>query len=186
MRKYFSIILLFIVITSHAQHSFFRGNNNYVAPIEVPIIATGGVSNGLDFDGINDYVENSSLVITPSLGFTIEGWIKVNDLGFSAMATQTINQYPAPFDMYVLNGSGNVCFLVGQGNVTGSTTSSSTLTIGTWTHLAFVYDPSIAKVIIYINGVQDGIGNATPPGNVGSSKFIIGNRYDNFTGLISL
>ena len=56
-----------------------------------------GANNGLDFDGVNDYVENISLGITPSLGFTIEGWMKLKDLGYSAMATQTINNLPAPF-----------------------------------------------------------------------------------------
>lgn len=49
--------------------------------------------------------------------------------------------------------------------------------------LAFIYNPSTAKIQIYINGVLDGISNATPPGNVVGSKFIIGNRYDNYTGL---
>ena len=142
-----------------------------------------GANNGLDFDGVNDYVENISLGITPSLGFTIEGWMKLKDLGYSAMATQTINNLPAPFDMYVTNGNGLVSFLVGQGNVTGNVTGSTALIIGTWTHLAFVYDPAIAKIIIYVNGVQDAIGAAAPPGNVSNSKFLIGNRYDNVTVL---
>ena len=140
-------------------------------------------SNGLDFDGVNDYAVNTSLVITPSLGFTIEGWMKIRDLGYSALATQTINYLPAPFDIYVENGSGRLTFLVGQSNVSGSASGSTVLAIGTWTHVAFVYNPAIAKVIIYVNGVQDGIGDASPPGNVAGSKFIIGNRYDLYTGL---
>lgn len=88
------ILLILTVFDSHAQHGFFRGHNNYVAPAN-----TLTPANTLDFDGIVDYVENTSLVVNPSLGFTIEGWIKLNDLGYSAMATQTINNYPAPFDM---------------------------------------------------------------------------------------
>ncbi len=179
MKKFLLLSFLLLAVVAKAQHAFFRGTNNYVAPVVAPPTP----SNALDFDGINDYVENTTLVINPSLGFTIEGWMKVNDFGYSAMATQTINNYPAPFDMYVTNGSGNVSFLVGQGNVTGSVTSSSTLTIGTWAHLAFVYNPSIAKIQIYINGVLDGISDAAPPGNVAGSKFILGNRFDNYTGL---
>jgi hypothetical protein len=140
-------------------------------------------SNGLDFDGVNDYAVNTSLVITPSLGFTIEGWMKIRDLGYSALATQTKTYLPAPFDMYVENGSGRLTFLVGQSNVSGSASGSTALAIGIWTHVAFVYDPAIAKVIIYVNGVQDGIGAASTPGNVAGSKFIIGNRDDLFTGL---
>jgi len=178
MRKYIYLILLLTVCISHAQHGFFRAHNNYVAPA-----TTSTHSNALDFDGIDDYVENNSLIINPSLGFTIEGWMKINDLGFSAMATQTINNYPAPFDMYVSNGSSKIGFLVGQGNVTGNVTSNTSLTVGDWTHLAFVYNPSTSKIEIYINGVQDVISDASPPGNVAGSKFIIGNRYDNYTGL---
>ena len=179
MKKYLLLSFLLLAVVANAQHAYFRGTNNYVAPVVAPPTP----SNALDFDGVDDYVENTTLVINPSLGFTIEGWMKVNDFGYSAMATQTINNYPAPFDMYVTNGSGNVSFLVGQGSVTGSVTSSSTLTIGTWAHLAFVYNPSIAKIQIYINGILDGISDATLPGNVAGSKFIIGNRYDNYTGL---
>ena len=144
MKKYLLLSFLLSVFFAKAQHAFFRGTNNYVAPVVAPPTP----SNALDFDGINDYVENTTLVINPSLGFTIEGWMKVNDFGYSAMATQTINNYPAPFDMYVINGSGNVSFLVGQGSVTGSVTSSTALTIGSWAHLAFVYNPSIAKIQI--------------------------------------
>ena len=140
-------------------------------------------SNGLDFDGVDDYVINNSLVIDPSLGFTIEGWMKINDLGYSALATQTLSYLPAPFDMYVINGDGRLGFLVGQSSVTGSVVGSTVLTIGVWTHTAFVYDPAIGKVIIYVNGVQDGIESASPPGNVVGSKFIIGNRDDMYTGL---
>jgi len=181
MKIKISIIILLITSAYNlqAQQSIFRSHNIYVSP---PVVY-GLTGNALDFDGLNDYADNSSLVIDPSLGFTIEGWIKIKDLGFSAMATQTINNLPAPFDMYVSEGTGRVSFLVGQGSVTGNVTTDKALTINTWSHLAFVYNPVTAKILIYINGTQEAIADATSPGNVSGSKFIIGNRFDNVTGL---
>ena len=75
MRKYAVIILLLTIIASHAQHSFFRGTNNYVAPAAV----STSQANALDFDGIDDYVDcgiNTSLNLMSSM--TIELWIKPN------------------------------------------------------------------------------------------------------------
>jgi Concanavalin A-like lectin/glucanases superfamily len=178
--KYFLIGFLFWVWSIASAQVMLPA---YQGVFNAKMVVAGSASNALDFDGVNDYVLNNSLAIDPSLGFTIEGWMKIRDLRYSALATQTVNQYPAPFDMYVLSGNGRLAFLVGQNSVTGNATGATPLTIGTWTHAAFVYDPTIAKVIIYVNGVQDGIGDAAPPGNVAGSKFMIGNRYDMYTGL---
>lgn len=53
MRKYAVIILLLTIIVSHAQNSFFRGTNNYVAPAAVSPsppsqVLTGGLVLNLD------------------------------------------------------------------------------------------------------------------------------------------
>jgi uncharacterized protein (TIGR02145 family) len=46
MKKYIYIVLFLTVITSHAQHSFFRGSNNYMAPaapsLPIPTVISAG------------------------------------------------------------------------------------------------------------------------------------------------
>ena len=58
MRKYISILLLLNVIASHAQHAFFRGNNNYVASTAAPqssAVVTGGLILNLDAANSSSY-----------------------------------------------------------------------------------------------------------------------------------
>ena len=72
------IIFLLTVFTSHAQHSFFRGTNNYVAPVA----ATPTTSNGLDFDGINDYVSvNSASGLNITSNISLSAWVFRNSSG---------------------------------------------------------------------------------------------------------
>ena len=61
-----SFLLLFAVFNSNAQESFFRGNNNYVAPIIVlPTISTSSITN------INRYGANSGGTIIDNGGAPI-------------------------------------------------------------------------------------------------------------------
>jgi hypothetical protein len=48
MKKIFTILFLLTAFISNAQESFFRGNNNYVAPVALPVSAgTNPVTTGL-------------------------------------------------------------------------------------------------------------------------------------------
>jgi hypothetical protein len=48
MKKIFTILFLLTAFISNAQESFFRGNNNYVAPVALPVTTgTNPVTNGL-------------------------------------------------------------------------------------------------------------------------------------------
>jgi hypothetical protein len=142
-------------------------------------------SPGLHFNGSSGYAENNSFILSnPSAGFTIEGWINIDDKSkYHTIATQTRNNFPAPFDMYVVPTSGAVNFLVGANNVTGAISTSATVTPGVWTHLAFVYDPasSGSQIKIYMNGVLAASGSAAVPANVSGSIFRVANRQDNVT-----
>jgi hypothetical protein len=46
MKKIFILLILFSAFISNAQQSFFKGNNNYVAPI-IPFQAPAIITNGL-------------------------------------------------------------------------------------------------------------------------------------------
>lgn len=48
MKKNLSLLLIFIAFNLNAQESFFRGNNNYIAPILPPVVVTTGLVLNLD------------------------------------------------------------------------------------------------------------------------------------------
>ena len=58
MKKYLNLFLLFTVLVSNAQQAFFRGTNNYVAPVtpfQAPAIVTGGLVLNLDAGNPSSY-----------------------------------------------------------------------------------------------------------------------------------
>src|ERR1017187_1457326 len=143
-------------------------------------------NNALNFDGVNDYVENTSFSLaSPAAGFTIEGWMNLSNLSNynASMATQTYNNFPAPFDMYTLNdNSGNIVFYLGNGNSNSiqSITTSTGISANTWEHVACVYDGSNAY--IYINGVLSTSGAiSVTVDNYAGAPFRVGDRMDNLT-----
>ena len=91
MKKYLLLSLLLSVVVANAQHAFFRGTNNYIAPVA----AVPTTSNGLGFDGIDDgVVLNSSLLSSNTNELTYELWLKPYQLGgFSALLKEGFSRF---------------------------------------------------------------------------------------------
>ena len=167
MRKYAVIILLLTIIVSHAQHSFFRGTNNYVAPIE----ATGSVSNGLGFDGIDDgVILNSSLLSANTDELTYELCLKPYQLGgFSALLNH--DNWSNGYVHFQFHGN-NIGFDVNGGN---DNVFGYAFNINTWYHIAVVYSASAHNLKFYVNGVlQDTIINNNFPSIAGNVPINMG------------
>ena len=167
MRKYAVIILLLTTIASHAQHSFFRGTNNYVAPIE----ATGSVSNGLGFDGIDDgVILNSSLLSANTDELTYELCLKPYQLGgFSALLNH--DNWSNGYVHFQFHGN-NIGFDVNGGN---DNVFGYAFNINTWYHIAVVYSASAHNLKFYVNGVlQDTIINNNFPSIAGNVPINMG------------
>lgn len=169
MRKYFIIILLFTVIASQAQHAFFRGNNNYVAPTAVATTQ----ANALHFDGIDDYVDcgiNTSLNLRSSM--TIELWIKPNQNMGNGKWDRLVNK-----DWYTgyffggKEGATNALAVALSGDLNAAVTPNNTIDIGVWQHVGFVFDDPANTIKIYKNGVliSTSTWNGTITGNPNSS-----------------
>ncbi|MEN8247884.1 MAG: choice-of-anchor D domain-containing protein [Bacteroidota bacterium] len=125
--------------------------------------------NGLQFDGVDDYVSFASDPVFNSTT-TFEAWIyPTSTTGFKTIAEWS-------------DGTGNVVrFYIRDGILElweddgfngGSVSGTVTINIDEWTHVAFVY--SASGYIFYINGVSEDIGfptgsaGATPIFNLGS------------------
>jgi hypothetical protein len=144
--KFFSLtFFLLIVIVSQAQHSFFRAQNKYVAPIE----ATGRVSNGLGFDGIDDgVVLNSSLLSANTNELTYELWLKPYQLGgFSALLNH--ENWSTGYVHFQFHGN-NIGFDVNGGN---DNVFSYAFNTNTWYHVALVYSSTAHTLKFYVNGL---------------------------------
>ena len=116
-------------------------------------IALTGQSNFLQFSPNADYVSvPHSPELNPS-NFTIEAWVNPCQLrDFDVIAAKATNSgWGQGFVLYLSGTSGRVAFSCNWANVASST---STISIGAWSHIAGTYDGSNIK--IYINGVLEG------------------------------
>jgi hypothetical protein len=120
------------------------------------------ISNGLNFDGTNDFV-NITRPVTDD--FTIEFWVKTSQT--PASGTQWYNGSliidgevsGVTNDFGIgLNGT-KLAF--GIGNPDYSIISSAVINDGTWKHVAVTRKKSTGAINIYINGVSDASGTAS-------------------------
>jgi hypothetical protein len=134
--------------------------------------------NGLDFDGINDYVSAASGGPTGAASRTVECWVKTS----SSISTQ---QVIVDWGEMSPNGSRFTLNMINFGKVrieVGGNGFNSTASIadGNWHHIAVTYDNNAAlKFKVYIDGVLDGNQNTTVAVNTSATGgFQIGRRND--------
>jgi hypothetical protein len=148
--------------------------------------STGITGRSVQFDGVNDYL-SVARILDNSTDVTIEAWVRATSTPNSAYI---VSQYvPGAADrtiFYILS-------TLAAGIQIGSAyvESTTTMTLNTWNHLAFVRSGSGANNFsIYINGVRDGQMTYTgtfhnTPTTIGGSNNadVYGNSY--FPGYIS-
>lgn len=105
--------------------------------------------------------------------FTIEAWIRPSTSpgsGGSYILAVGIGYWLA------INSDGTlVCVMFKSGLATGRVTTTTTVTIGQWTHVACTYDGAAAVLNVYINGSVAGTHTGGgPPGNGANDMGIAG------------
>ncbi|MEQ9301611.1 MAG: LamG-like jellyroll fold domain-containing protein, partial [Cyclobacteriaceae bacterium] len=124
--------------------------------------------NALNFDGVDDYVDlGNSLAATVNTTFAVEAWIYPESID-ATNGNIIFNKWTngAEDKLFSLTTSGQVTFgLFGAGGVT----STQSIGLNQWTHVAGVYDGS--NMIVYINGIQDAQSAAT--GNVADNVGVV-------------
>ncbi|MEY3500556.1 MAG: hypothetical protein RL308_2225 [Bacteroidota bacterium] len=166
MKQLLTIVLFFFALNTNAQHSFFRGNNNYVAPTAV---ATSQ-ANALNFStNLQNYASLPSGTYF-SGNFTIECWVKI----------ATYTNWSRVIDFGNGAGSNNVLLGTSVGTsgkpgfyVGGSQfQANDQIPLNQWTHLAATLSGNTAT--IYINGVASGTATFPIPANVTRNSNYIG------------
>ena len=111
----------------------------------------------LDFDGSNDYVEiadDDALDISNTI--SISAWIYptsiANKDGIISKRTSTENNGDWALRF---NDSGTLKWLIWDGGSNGSVSSSSSISLNTWSHIVITHDNSTNNTKFYINGSLD-------------------------------
>ena len=134
--------------------------------------------NGLDFDGINDYVSTTTGGPSGTANRTVECWIKTS----TNIATQqvlvdwgTMSPNGSRFTLNVIY-NGKLRIEVGGNGFHGTTNIAD----GNWHHVAVTYNhTATTKFILYIDGAIEATGNTTVAVNTSASGgFQIGRRND--------
>ena len=109
------------------------------------------------FDGIDDYIIQTSAINISSTAYTVCGWFKRR-----TGSTGTIASYRGSIPvLYQLDTSGPVPRMIvrdSSGNI-ASVSATTTIANGTWYFAAGVRDGN--NVYVYVNGVQENSGSAT-------------------------
>jgi len=114
------------------------GNNNNATLFGSPVYTS---SNGgiLTFSSASNQYASvnhaANIAMTGTTDMTLIAFIKLNNLGPNQILAKSTNNIPQPYDFYV-NNTGNVVFRIGNGTNSDTSTSSATLTAGTWAAVA--------------------------------------------------
>ncbi|MEM7101728.1 MAG: LamG-like jellyroll fold domain-containing protein, partial [Bacteroidota bacterium] len=138
--------------------SAFNGCDASVT-LDIPTISdVCGNNPGINFDGVNDYLNVSSIsgFVTGSAARTFEGWIRRTDNGDNAI----VFEYGSPFSnggrwVVQINSSGQL-----ELYIEGSTKRWNTsLNDSQWHHIAVVHSggTTLASTVAYVDGVLAGV-----------------------------
>ncbi len=134
----------------------------------------------VDFDGSSSYgtVGDSTDLQLAAGNFTLEAWFRLDSLGTDDTHLISKRDASTSWAGWVLgvtgsssiHGSGKVFFARSEFE---EMVGSSTLSTGSWTHVAFVHDPTASEVRIYVDGLEENSGHLASP-NTATSDMVLG------------
>jgi hypothetical protein len=128
------------------------------------------------FGGSADFINGTSASLAFGTGnFTLEAWIYVNALAATNGVVSTLPVTGGPGVGLNVLTSGVLRASIGNSGAASDFNSSSTISIGTWYHVAFVRSGS--SVNVYINGTS--VASGTNSSSIPTTDFIVGRSYTN-------
>ncbi len=162
---------------------------NLAATTDFNVMASGGLSGALDFDGIDDGVFVSDAVLNNTTEGTIEAWVNLDALnaepifakqhdGVNTYAAFNIGTYSGPGGTPVVGTPGVLYFHAANG--TGFIAGSTPLTTGNWHHVAVSFNSTSAS--LYIDGSLDATtaGNFSIPNDLACTYTAISTWYGDY------
>src|SRR3989339_722281 len=138
--------------TSTYDVSGYGNDGVFVSAASSPSWIGGRYGNGLDFDGVNDYVQVASDDHKSEI-FTVEAWIYHDTYTQSGDAVFGCSSWSTNFTKgFVLRFWGsNTTLAAIIGETSAQTSISTTVSLNTWTHVVMSYDGTTLK--LYKNGI---------------------------------
>jgi hypothetical protein len=136
-------------------------------------------NNALSFDGADDYVRaTGTLPATSQL--TLEAWVNPASLSSPTGYNAILNgdDYIGGIVHWQLLNDGRVELAVGNG---GTVTSTFTVPLNAWSHLAVVYSATAGTAKFYLNGVLQNTASTTLGAGVGAQAYCVGAWLRNST-----
>ena len=128
-----------------------------------PAWTTGVSGGGLSLDGSLDYGTASSQAVHTNAAFTVTTWAKLTSPMIHTSDRSMVSQggtHTYGFSLGVDAASGKWMVEATDTDASGPTVtkqfSKNLAVVGTWTHLAGVYDPSTTMLYLYVNGTSNG------------------------------
>ncbi len=148
----------------------FSGNGNNGTSTGGPVSTTGQVSQALSFNGSN-YVEvnNSSSISMGTDAHTAAAWIKLNSYGTYRPVIAKRSGGIVDFSYHIDDSASDGKMASYNGST--SVGSTSTVSLGVWHHVAWVYSSS--TVFFYLDGAPNGSASQTS-GAANSANLYIG------------
>ena len=138
--------------------------------------------NGLNMDGVDDYVQTTYGGVASTGARTVEAWIRTT--ANTVPTNGGTQQVMVDWGSFTTGGRSTFCmvwanairFEVGGNGLSGTIAVND----GFWHHVAMVYDPGATNTVkLYVDGNLDAEGNVTVPVNTGALTDVqIGLRVD--------
>lgn len=147
---------------TNAIDSWGNGNNGTLQ--SGATWTTGRIgTNAVSLNGLTGYIDDPATAIDTTQSYTVSAWVNLNNLvGFQTIASIDGASASA---FYLQMQGGKFAMTV---RTTDSTTGTQILvpalaapTVGTWYHIAGVYDSSTQTIALYVNGTLQGTASFT-------------------------
>jgi hypothetical protein len=138
---------------------------------------SGTPTNSLNFDGTDDYVSvPAGSIFDFSNGLTVEGWFKAGNLNNHASLVSKFASGEREFSTLLLSTGVIEYSITFDGSSEQFFSGSTTLTAGTWYHMALTYDGTTMRA--FINGAVDGTNSVSGTIYSGFSDLYMGVREE--------
>ena len=133
-----------------------------------PAWTAGITGGGLSLNGSSDYGAASSQAVHTNAAFTVTAWAKLTSSVIGTSDRSVVSQggtHTYGFALGVDSASGKWMVAATNSDASNPTVkkqfSKNLAVVGTWTHLAGVYNPSTTSLDLYINGTSNGSATKT-------------------------
>jgi hypothetical protein len=139
------------------------GNGNTGTLTGTPSWGTGQIGNGINFDGVDDYISTADIDYGAGNSISVSVWFKFttcgND-GYCYIVAKSLFLGDTPYTLYTVT-AGNICFTVNT--AISQVCSSGTYNNGVWHYAVATFDGSTGR--IYVDGVNVGNLGFSPTSN---------------------